>query len=62
MTLNELIIAVKEKNLTKEQIEAYRDDMSNVYAQMQMEMADLEKKEALFMEKTDATVARAKVL
>lgn len=50
MTLKDLIVAVKEKNLTKEQIEAYRDDMSNIYAQMQMELADCEKKEAEFMD------------
>lgn len=62
MKLSELILAVKEKNLTKEQIEAYRDEISSLYAQMQMEMAELEKEEALFMEKTDTTVARAKVL
>lgn len=62
MTLNELIVAVKEKNLSKDELEAYRGDMSNMFAQMQFEMADLEKAEALFMEKTDATVARAKVL
>lgn len=62
MTLNELIVAVKEKNLSKDELEAYRGDMSNMFAQMQFEMADLEKLEAIFMEKTDATVARAKVL
>jgi len=62
MTLNELILAVKEKNLSKDQLEVYRNDMSQVFAEMQLEMADLEKEEALFMEKTDATVARAKVL
>ena len=62
MKLVELIQAVKEKNLSKDQLEDYRNDMSGIYAQMQMEMADLEKQEALFMEKTDTTVARAKVL
>lgn len=62
MTLNELIVSVKEKNLTKDQLEAYRDDISSLYAEMQLDMADLEKEEALFMERTDATVARAKVL
>lgn len=49
ITLNELIMAVKEKNLSKDQLEGYRSDMSEIYAQMQMEMADLEKDEALFM-------------
>ncbi len=50
MTLTELIIAVKEKNLSKDQLEDYRDQMSHLYAEMQMEMADLEKAEAIYME------------
>lgn len=50
MTLKELITAIKEKNLTKEQLEAYRDDMSHVYAEMQMELAEVEKKKALRFE------------
>ena len=53
MTLNELIIEVKEKNLSKDQLENYRDDLSNVTAQMFFEMADLEKEEALFEPLTD---------
>lgn len=51
MKLNELITAVKEQNLTKDQLEAYRDQLSGLYAQMQMEMAELEKLEALFMQR-----------
>lgn len=51
MTLAELIISVKEKNLSKDQLEDYRDQMSHLYAEMQLEMADLEKEEAIFMEK-----------
>lgn len=62
ISLADLIKSVKEKNLTKEQLESYADQMSSLYAEMMLEMADLEKEEALFMEKTDATVARAKVL
>lgn len=62
ITLTELIIAVKEKNLDKDQLENYRNEMSQVFAEMQIEMANLEKLEALFMEKTDTTVARGKVL
>lgn len=63
MKLQELIIAVKEKNLTKDQLEAYRNDMSDVFAQMQLELADLEKEEALFMNgKSDTeSVANRKV-
>jgi ABC-type siderophore export system fused ATPase/permease subunit len=62
MKLHDLIIQVKEKNLSKDQLEEYRNDMSQVFAEMNLEMAELEKAEALFMEKTDTTVARAKVL
>ena len=62
MELKTLILAVKEKNLSKEQLESYSDELSNLYAMMTLEVADLEKEEALFLEKTDATVARAKVL
>lgn len=62
MTLTDLIMAVKEKNLSKDQLEDYRNDMSQVFAEMQLEMAELEKEEAIFMEATDTTVARAKVL
>ena len=62
MELKELIIAVKEKKLDKDQLENYRNEMSQVFADMQMECAELEKEEALFMEKSDTTVARAKVL
>lgn len=50
MKLQELILAVKEKNLDKESLENYRDQMSHLYAEMQLEMADLEKSEALFMD------------
>ena len=50
MKLQELIVKVKEKNLTKDQLEEYRNDMSEIFAQMQLEMADLEKEEALFMD------------
>jgi len=51
MTLTELIIAVKEQNLSKDQLEGYQQQMSEVYAQMQFEMADLEKQEAIYMNK-----------
>ena len=62
MTLKDLILAVKEKNLTKEQLEAYADELSNLYAEITLEVAELEKEEALFMESFEATVARAKVV
>lgn len=62
MTLHELIKSVKEKNLSKEQLESYADELSNLYAEITLEVADLEKSEALFMEKFESTVARAKVV
>lgn len=61
MTLKELMEAIKEKNLGKDQLEAYRNDMSNIFALMQMEMAELEKKEALFMHDRQGSVADRKV-
>jgi len=48
ISLKELILAVKEKNLTKDALDNYRDDLANVTSQMFMEMANLEKLEALF--------------
>lgn len=63
MTLNELIVAVKEQNLGKDQLEAYRDQLSGLYAQMQIEMATIEKEEALFMgnKSEDDSVAVMKI-
>ena|SRR3990167_304443 len=61
MQLKELITAVKEKNLSKDSLEAYRDQMSSLFAEMMMESADLEKEEALFMDKENGTIASRKV-
>jgi len=62
MKLEQLITSIKEDKLSKEQLEQYEDRLVELFAEMQLEMAELEKEEALFMERTDATVARAKVL
>ena len=63
MKLIEVIKAVKEKNLPKDKLEEYRDDLSNLAAEMQFEMADLKKEEAIyFMEHrqdTDVATKRA---
>lgn len=48
-TLEEAIKSVKEGNLSKDQLESYRDQMSVLFSMFQLEMADLEKEEALFM-------------
>ena len=51
MKLQDLIMAVKEDRLDKDQLEKYHKSMSEVFADMQMEMAECEKEEALFMAK-----------
>lgn len=43
-----LIKEVQEKNLTKTQLEEYHASMTSVYAQMLWDMAELEKKEAIY--------------
>lgn len=62
MTLDELIQSVKTRTLSKDELENYRDQMSALFSEMQMEMADLEETEALFMggKKDDQSVADRK--
>jgi len=48
MKLEELLEAVKDENLSLVLIEKYRDEMIHLHSAMQIEMADLEKAEALF--------------
>lgn len=50
MKLEELIKSIKEENLSKDDLEKYRDELSYLFVQLQIEMADLEKEEALFMD------------
>lgn len=63
--LQQLLESVKEKNLTKTQLEEYRDDLTNLFASMMFELAELEKAEALFFHRemgnpnlTDAAIKR----
>lgn len=60
MQLKELIEAVKEKNLTKTQLETYRDDMSSLFSLMQMELADIRKAKALYMFSSELKTVSAK--
>lgn len=48
MKLLDLLNAVTESNLTKQQLEDYHTTLTGLYAQMMWEMAELEKKEALY--------------
>lgn len=63
MNLKELINAVKDENLTKEQLEQYRDKIAELTVDMQMVLADLQKEEALFMgaKKDGQSIADRKV-
>ncbi len=59
-TLIEVINAVKEKSLTKTDLENYRDDLSRITALLFLELAKLEKEEALFPQKDDQETETAR--
>src|SRR5690348_1734113 len=48
-SLSSLIEQVREKNLTKTQLEEYRDELSHLYSLCQLSMADIKKKKAFFV-------------
>lgn len=49
MKLIELFQIVKDDTLQKDQLEKYRDQLASLYAEMTLEYATLEKKEAMFL-------------
>ena len=49
MTLLELLEAVRDETLSREQVEDYRDKLIHVHTKMQWELADIEKEEARFI-------------
>jgi hypothetical protein len=49
MNLLELFKAVKDERLPLDKLESYRDTMIHFHTDLQIEMADLEKEEAMFM-------------
>ena len=51
MNLRELLEAVKDDKLSLELIEKYRDEMVHLHSAMQIELADIEKAEALYFDK-----------
>ena len=56
MKLLELIKKVNDKELSKEQLESYRDEIVNLFAQMQFELAQIRKDKAVyFLEKREKT-------
>jgi hypothetical protein len=48
MKLLELFQAVKEENLTKDQLESYYTTMSSLYSDMQLELGKVKKAKAIF--------------
>ena len=46
--LKELLTAVKDKNLSKEQIDSYRYELIHLFSAVCIERADLKKKEAFY--------------
>ena len=49
MKLLELFQLVKDDSLQKDQLEEYHKIMSEMYAEMHLQMADIKKKKAIFM-------------
>jgi len=62
MKLLELIKKVNEKKLTRDELENYRDELSNLFAQMQFEIAEVRKEKAIYFienkSKTDKETER----
>lgn len=57
-TLLEILEAVKDESLSLQQIEHYRDTMIHLHTAMQIELADVEKAEAIyFHEKSQPDVS-----
>jgi len=62
MRLTDLFKEVEEKTLSKEQLEDYYAELSQLMAQVAIETAGLQKKEALFMtENAHQSVAQRKI-
>lgn len=60
MKLVQLFKEVQEKNLSKQQLEDYHADLSSLFADMHLEMAELEKAEAVYLDESEEkTVAGA---
>lgn len=49
MTLLELLEAVKDENLSRQSLEKYRDDLIHVHTKAQLELAEIEKREAKYL-------------
>ena len=60
MKLLDLFNAVKDHTLSKEHLEAYHKELSEVYAMMHLELGNIKKKKGLFMLQDPEKTAVAK--
>jgi hypothetical protein len=59
--MKELFEKIKEQNLSKDKLENYHTELTYLYTKLQFELADLEKKEAIFLDSSEEkTLAGAK--
>jgi hypothetical protein len=49
MRLTELFEEIKEENLTKDQLESYRDEMAQLYSMMHLELGQVKKRKAIYL-------------
>ncbi len=62
MKLRDLVEQVKDDKLTKQQLESYETEISNLLSLMLFELADLKKKRALYLDSSqEESVAAKKV-
>ena len=60
MKLADLFKSVQEVNLTKTQLENYHTELTSLFAAMHLELAEIEKKEALFILASELKTSAAK--
>lgn len=48
-TFNELMVSVREQNLSKDKLEHYHSELCNLKAQFKQELATLKKEKAMFI-------------
>lgn len=53
ISLRDLITAVQDRKLSKEQLEGYFDQLSELSALLRLELADIQKEGALFLDACD---------
>ena len=49
MTIKDLALKIKEENLTKDMLEKYNIELTSLYAEMELNLAEIEKKEAIYL-------------